>query len=842
MFQADTAPASHAARFPARWARLCVLAWCVVGAPAAAAQSPLGSAWVDITPRVGTLDEVERSPLNPALVLARSGARLVRSTDGGATFAEVPLGLATAITDIEFGRDGALVVAAGTTVYVSLDSGVTFAARPVTTPPNGSIQTLAVDPQDSQKLWAGLAGAPRVLRSLDRGATWTDVTPSGGLVSDCVALDVDPSNTSRAIAVSRNYQAHVNDDGGATWHAAQYINAGDTARDVAFVGGDLVLTTSSRVLHSADLGLSWSMLPPPVGASTAFFFANGAELEADPMAPGLIRLATSSDGAFQSSDGGLTWAPIPNTRGLAATSLASDGQGQLLLASSALGLIALPSGGAPTLAGAASLAALGVTRALRPLQLASDPRAPQNMALIATDLVPFSSARFLLRTSDGGASWGLDLDLGARPSNAYYAPDGRLYVTASVPVSPAVLPGALLRRDPSGWAPIGPTGITGTDTTLFGVVASAAQPTLLFASSTTFDPNATFGGGHVLEVHRSLDDGATWTPVYRRVADTFTRDPQLVLTEAGGLRAVHLLDSGLDSILSGFDSISVQSSRDDGATWSYRPLAQQQEAYSQALAPAPADPGRVYATNSALAGASNPEPLLRSDDGGQTWVGAGAPLEGVHRFVGSSVAPGVVYDARKDGVQRVEYGGEAAYDLDLAPGPMGFEPKVYAAGDPERVFALGEAALYVKDLPALVGANTCGPAVVNSTGEASGILAVGSTSVAANALTLRARRVPLQSTGLFLVSNQLGFVPGAGGSTGALCLSGAVGRFGPNPAQSGSTGELTRPIDLTALPRPAGPVPVQAGQTWAFQVWFRDTSGGAATSNFSDAIRVTFTP
>ena len=39
---------------------------------------------------------------------------------------------------------------------------------------------------------------------------------------------------------------------------------------------------------------------------------------------------------------------------------------------------------------------------------------------------------------------------------------------------------------------------------------------------------------------------------------------------------------------------------------------------------------------------------------------------------------------------------------------------------------------------------------------------------------------------------------------------------------------------------PGGFVPVSAGEIWRFQCWFRDSSGGAPTSNFSDGIEIAF--
>ena len=40
--------------------------------------------------------------------------------------------------------------------------------------------------------------------------------------------------------------------------------------------------------------------------------------------------------------------------------------------------------------------------------------------------------------------------------------------------------------------------------------------------------------------------------------------------------------------------------------------------------------------------------------------------------------------------------------------------------------------------------------------------------------------------------------------------------------------------------QPVGTVMVQPGDTWHFQAWHRDASGGQTTSNPTDAVAVTF--
>ena len=117
---------------------------------------------------------------------------------------------------------------------------------------------------------------------------------------------------------------------------------------------------------------------------------------------------------------------------------------------------------------------------------------------------------------------------------------------------------------------------------------------------------------------------------------------------------------------------------------------------------------------------------------------------------------------------------------------------------------------------------------------------VGSSVVAETELTLVASRLPDSSFGYFLASRTQGFVPNAGGSAGNLCLGGTVGRFTAQIFNTGMTGSAAVPVNLSAFPTPTGSVAVQPGETWHFQAWHRDSSGGSPTSNFTDAVSVEF--
>lgn len=81
-----------------------------------------------------------------------------------------------------------------------------------------------------------------------------------------------------------------------------------------------------------------------------------------------------------------------------------------------------------------------------------------------------------------------------------------------------------------------------------------------------------------------------------------------------------------------------------------------------------------------------------------------------------------------------------------------------------------------------------------------------------------------------------------GGCRGTLCLEGQFGRYvGPGQVQnSGAAGRIMLALDLTAIPSPTGFVAAQAGETWSFQAWYRDSSPTGVTSDFSNGHKIAF--
>jgi len=140
-----------------------------------------------------------------------------------------------------------------------------------------------------------------------------------------------------------------------------------------------------------------------------------------------------------------------------------------------------------------------------------------------------------------------------------------------------------------------------------------------------------------------------------------------------------------------------------------------------------------------------------------------------------------------------------------------------------------------------VGTTYCSPATPISTGQAGEMRMFGTNVVFLNDLEIHASRLPANSFGFFIASTTPGSVSPVNNSQGTLCVVGDVGRgVGGGILNSGPGGRLQGNVNLNAMPQPTGTVSVLPGDTWHFQAWHRDAVGGQTTSNFTDAVAVTF--
>ena len=134
--------------------------------------------------------------------------------------------------------------------------------------------------------------------------------------------------------------------------------------------------------------------------------------------------------------------------------------------------------------------------------------------------------------------------------------------------------------------------------------------------------------------------------------------------------------------------------------------------------------------------------------------------------------------------------------------------------------------------------NYCAVAT-NSTGAPAVIGTTGTSSLSSGNLELTGSALPQNSLGFFLFAGGQGFTPAFGGSSGNLCLSGQIFRLSNFVLSSGGAGQVTLPMPYGGLP---GSVVFDIGDSWNFQYWFRDQTGGVPTSNTTGGVNITFAP
>ncbi|MEM9378903.1 MAG: VCBS repeat-containing protein [Planctomycetota bacterium] len=132
-------------------------------------------------------------------------------------------------------------------------------------------------------------------------------------------------------------------------------------------------------------------------------------------------------------------------------------------------------------------------------------------------------------------------------------------------------------------------------------------------------------------------------------------------------------------------------------------------------------------------------------------------------------------------------------------------------------------------------------ATANSTGVSASAAAIGSPFVGGTGLLLRGGDLPPRTFGMWMASRQSGFFANPGGSPGNLCLAAPLGLF-RQPGEvrrSSAAGTAELVVSLEQLPTPSGQVSGMRGETWYFQLWFRDTIQDSVTTQFTDGVSVT---
>ncbi|HPF15372.1 MAG TPA: hypothetical protein PLJ12_14005, partial [Planctomycetota bacterium] len=99
-------------------------------------------------------------------------------------------------------------------------------------------------------------------------------------------------------------------------------------------------------------------------------------------------------------------------------------------------------------------------------------------------------------------------------------------------------------------------------------------------------------------------------------------------------------------------------------------------------------------------------------------------------------------------------------------------------------------------------------------------------------------QLPTNVFGIFLMSPAQDRIALPAPGSGFLCMGSPFYRFSSQIVFSGAAGAVTFPLDFQNLPQGQT---FQAGSTWNFQLWHRDSNPGP-TSNTTRAVTVVFCP
>lgn len=346
-----------------------------------------GIDWHVLSTVPSTLADLAIDPTTPMTLYAPSyGSGLFKSVDGGSNWSPIGTGASLALATAVLidpsvpstlylglnGREG---------LVKSVDGGITWSAIHRGVLRGHSIQSIAVDPSDPDRIYAGALDGG-VYLSTDRGQTWSLRLSSGGFF---FAIAVDPVNPAIAY-VANSDRVFKTTNQGADWEQTASLGF---LRDLVVAPSDpqsLYASGPSSLWRSTDGGHTWTDASGDLPAS------NIIDLAVDPTNATTVYGAGSS-GIFRTVDGGAHWTSIVNGLPIAETNAIDiDPSAPNILYAASSGRIYKTTSSGTTWSLLPASPSTGPVKKLRVSN--TDP----SVLYVAADLRVFRSA-------DGGTSW-----------------------------------------------------------------------------------------------------------------------------------------------------------------------------------------------------------------------------------------------------------------------------------------------------------------------------------------------------------------------------------------------------------------------------------------------------
>lgn len=579
------------------------------------ASSALGvPAWEALGPFGGDIDDVAVSPSDSDIVLAGlapgggTGGTLYRSTDGAQTWSEVSGLSNTSVFDIEFAPDGTAYIGTQDSVWTSTDDGATWSQQDLGVGANDTVMNVTIDPNDANTIWIGIADAlgnqdVNIMRSTDGGTSWTDRTPNLPEPISGQGIAIDPNDSDKVFAVFGSSFA-----GGSVWRST---NGGSTWTDVTntlpvnpmmdvitdgqrvIVGGGLLFGSQFvGVYESTDDGNSWTALHD---GSWPLLVVN--DLAFDPNNSDIIYAATDGQGVNRTFNGGDTWEiSAGNTADTALNSVdfAPGSSDVIYLGASSKGVFKSTDSGDNFEPSSAGIGALNV------VSVDANPNNADELAIAFQGL----NDGGLFTSTDGGETWTGEPVPATRWNTVRFAPDGTLYAISDGPTTVAQ-EGVYVRNGDGSWDALGPDQGDAYEAELFALWFSQNDPDLILVGGKDFGVE-----GHEATIWRSTDAGATWSKVYEGTED-FEQVVAIEFVEDGtdSVGLASFTDTGSPQ------EGGVLRTTNGGTVWSLSNTGLPTSVQGSDLAASPTDTQTFYLANNDISSGD----VHVTNDAGQTW-------------------------------------------------------------------------------------------------------------------------------------------------------------------------------------------------------------------------------
>jgi uncharacterized repeat protein (TIGR03803 family) len=268
------------------------------------------ASWTPVTTLPGKVDfrSLLVHPRSSSVIYAGTdGAGVLRSLDGGTTWAFVETGLGPSTRALAVAASAPSIVYAGTFAGVARS---TDAAASWGLPDAGlaGAQAVAVHPSDADTAYAESSG--QLFKTENGGAAW--INRSAGLSGGVASIAIDPA-TPQTVYVGTRAGIFKSIDGALTW-ALQNASFGASPelRRILIdptTPSTLYVSTRTGVFKSMDGAASWVLTSGGLTDLNVLAFAM------DPQVPSTLYAAVNvfGGGIFRSTDGAATWTRINQT-------------------------------------------------------------------------------------------------------------------------------------------------------------------------------------------------------------------------------------------------------------------------------------------------------------------------------------------------------------------------------------------------------------------------------------------------------------------------------------------------------------------------------------------------